>query len=249
MPRAHGIHADHREPVDVHAELARTRFERSEQEARDRAAREAFLSREAKERAAERERLALAAITPVASLIDEERAAAIASFERELAARKWNAPMARLVLLPQLQRRGDGEFLVAFQKFADGAVVTETMPLADAGALLDPKTSPTLRIDEERRIWEKAQEEQRAEQEERRAREARFRRLMERRAAEAHRVRDLVPGQRACVLLAHELEPTAPKVAAAFLRLGEILGADDRTLSALLNRYAEATIKDEEKQS
>ncbi|MCU1279801.1 MAG: hypothetical protein JWM53_3347, partial [bacterium] len=207
MPAVRNPNRDDHTPVDVHAELDRIRLERNAREAHDGAASERAARSEANDRAAELQRQRLATLTPFNQLIGAEGEEVLAAFERELKERKWNAMLARHIILPHLRRRGDGEMFVAYEDWdaSVGAAVTSLMPLADAGLLLSEQ-SPALLVPKKKLAWEKVQAERRAAEEQQRRLQESSRRLDARRAAKAKEVRDLGQARAALILTAHELE-------------------------------------------
>jgi hypothetical protein len=149
------------------------------------------------------------------------------------------------VILPALQQRGNGDLLVRFERFDSdsGKVVTGMMPLADAGVLLDVEKSPTHLIPKHRAAWE-AEQSTRAEQEAAlQVSIARHRRLAENRKEEVARLQALPAAHRAALYVAHEIEKTQPKIAAAFAAMAVHLAGDD---SDTLKAYVKATITDPE---
>lgn len=245
MNRSYSRNADHADAAAVTAAaIEEAHRARIEQARRDAAAERERNEQHRVELAARRERERLAKVTPLAELRGADQADAVKRFEAESAARKW-PNVARLVILPALQRRGDGELTVAFQHFVDGHLVTSSMPLADAGVLLDADKSPTLRIAVDRAAWDAAQAARAEEARRFQANVARLKALQARREAEIARMRALPAAHRAAVYVAHDLRETQPKLAAAFADLAKHLEGDD---TATLRQFVEQSISDEEMQ-
>jgi len=204
MPVIRSPNNDGPPPIDVNQALAQERERRRLELIAEEAARREYLDREAAERRAR----APKQFMPLTELTDEPGAAARAKIQHAL-----ETVCRELKLDPVRERLPESRYFVAsdssiemtVQRFHEGRVVTDRMPLDDGmRLLLDIARSPERRIDDDRRAWQAAQAKAKQDREDAQALTEWRRAYFEKTGTYVKQIMALDPATRVAMILAHE---------------------------------------------